>query len=435
MGNPQQNLRVVHIAGSKGKGSTCAFMANILKEAGFKTGLYTSPHLVDLRERIRILQRTEYKEQRPKGVPSKSEGKPENQIISRKDFARLIEKIKPYAERLRETRLGRVSYYEILTALAFLYFEEKKVDFAVLETGIGGKLDATNVAESIVCAITPISYEHTAVLGNTLKEIAQEKAGIIKKVKGRRSKVRGQNSDFARQIVVVAPQRPSALRVIKRRARKAGAYLYEIGKDIQIKEKSALLSGQSFEIKGIFAQYRGLKIGLLGRHQITNAAVALVCAESLIFQGIRIPQEAIKKGLQKTCWPGRLQLISRRPRVLLDAAHNQASAQALKEALIKFFKFRKLILVFGVSQDKDVKGILRELVPISTRIVLTKTENPRAMAPEIIKTFIKSNARPITLAQNPIRALEIAKQSAKQRDLILVSGSLYLLGEVLKSQS
>ncbi len=457
LGNPHQALRVIHIAGTKGKGSTCAFVANILKEAGFKIGLYTSPHLVDLRERIRILQSL---------VASRwSLGK---QKISKKDFARIIEKIKPYAEKLRETKLGKLSYYEILTALAFLYFKEEETDFAVLETGIGGRLDATNVAGSFVCAITPISYEHTQVLGTTLKEIAAEKAAIIKnriqktvspinclpapnipRQAGATTKdVVCRSSAFAedmfiggrqkatdkRQIVITAPQRPTALKVIRRQTQKVGADLFEVGKDVQIKERFADINGQSFDVKGIFSEYPGLKIELLGRHQVINAAVAIGCVESLRHHGIEISQKAIRKGLKKTRWPARLQMISGRPRIVLDAAHNQASACALKDALTKIFKFRRLILVFGVFQDKDVKGILRELIPLASRIILTKTQNPRAMEPEIIKTFIKTNERPIVLTNNPTQALKIARQSASQKDLILVSGSLYLLGEVLKDK-
>lgn len=402
LGNPQRTLRAIHIAGTKGKGSTCAFAANILREAGFKAGLYTSPHLVDVRERIRILQFTEKEE------------------ISKKDFARLIEKIRPYAEKLRETRSGKLSYYEILTSLAFLYFKKEECDFVVLETGIGGKLDATNAAFSLVCAITPISYEHTHLLGATLKKIAAEKAGIIKNRK---------------PVVITAPQRPAVLKVIRRRAKEAGADLYEVGKDIQIKEKSWSIFGQSFDVKGIFAEYPGLKIGLLGGHQIVNAAVAIGCAESLCSQGVvKVSREAIREGLKKTRWPGRLQVISRNPGVVLDAAHNRASACALKNALNKFFKFRSLILVFGVCRDKDVKGILKELIPCAGRIILTRAQNPRALAPETIKSFIKTNDRPVALTQNPAQALKIARGNARQKDLILVTGSLFLVGEVLKSE-
>ncbi len=427
LGNPHRRLRAVHIAGSKGKGSTCAFVGGILREAGFKVGLYTSPHLVDVRERIRILQPApRHKRSGP--------GKTEKEIILKKDFTRLIERIMPYAEKLREAKLGGLSYYEILTALAFLYFKEEECGFVVLETGIGGRLDATNVVCSLVCAITPISYEHTAVLGATLEKIAAEKAGIIKFTMLSSSQLTVRTRESKSQIVITAPQRPSALRVIRKRAKEVGADLYEVGKDIQIKERGFGLRGQSFDVQGIFDKYSGLKIGLLGEHQIVNAAVAVACVESLRNYGTGITQQAIREGLKKVQWPGRLQMISQKPKIILDAAHNRASACALKDALNKFFKFHNLILVFGASQDKDVRGILRELTPLAARIILTKTQNPRALAPEIIKTFIKARGKEVVLTDNPNKALKIAKQKARQQDLILVCGSLFLIGEVLKSR-
>ena len=405
MGSPHEALQVIHIAGTKGKGSTCTFIANILREAGFKTGLYSSPHLLDLRERIRILK--------PSVVSFQLSAEDK---IPKKDFVRIIDEIKPCAEKLRETRLGRLSYYEVLTACAFLYFKEKTCDFVVLETGIGGRLDATNVVEPSICAITPISYEHTQVLGTTLGKITAEKVAIIKS---------------AAYAVVTAPQRPSVLRIIRRQAKQCRTALFEVGKDIQIKERLLGPHGQSFEVQGIYDRYAKLSIGLLGRHQLLNAAVAIGCAESLRRQGIRIPQKAIREGLKKTDWPGRLQVISQRPKVVLDGAQNRASACALKDALRELFKFRSLILVLGVSQDKDVKGILEELAPYASRIILTKARNPRAMEPQTIKNFIKLNAKPIALTSNLNQALEVARQNAGQRDLILVTGSLFLVGEVL----
>lgn len=401
-GNPQRTLRAIHIAGTKGKGSTCAFVAHILASAGLKVGLYTSPHLIDVRERIRIVSSFA------------------KEAIPRKDFLRLIKKIRPYARRLRKGSLGSLSYYEILTCLAFLYFQEQEVDFAVLETGIGGRVDATNLVSSLVCGITPISYEHTQVLGNTLSLIAREKAAIIKP------------NIENRPIVVTAPQKPSVFKVIKRRVKKCSADLFEVGKDIRIKQRSATIQGQTFDVQGIFGKYSHLKIGLLGAHQVINAAVAIACVESLRKFEVRISEKAIREGLKKTRWPGRLQMISRRPQVLLDAAHNRASAVALKEALAKFFKFRNLILVFGSSQDKDVRGILKELAPGATKIILTKTQSPRAMQPERIKSFIKTNKKPIITTQQASLAVKLARKEAGTADLILVSGSLYLVGEVLR---
>ncbi|MFC1699324.1 bifunctional folylpolyglutamate synthase/dihydrofolate synthase, partial [Candidatus Omnitrophota bacterium] len=263
LGNPQQNLPAIHVVGSKGKGSTCVFTAQILSAAGFKVGLYTSPHLLDLRERIRIVQ--------PKAFSLKRSVKDK---IPKADFAKLITKIKPDAQRLRQTELGALTYYEILTTLAFLYFKEQKCDFVVLETGIGGRLDATNVISALVCAIAPISYEHTQLLGKSLGKIAAEKAAIIKD---------------SRQIVISAPQRAAALKVIKSRTKKIKATLFRVGADIQINKRAFNLQGQCFDLQGIFERYSGLKIGLLGEHQLVNAAVACGACESLRYHGVRIP--------------------------------------------------------------------------------------------------------------------------------------------------
>jgi dihydrofolate synthase/folylpolyglutamate synthase len=411
-GNPHKNLSAIHIAGSKGKGSTCIFLANILKASGFKTGLYTSPHLVDVRERIRILQPSDFNLRTSR-----------EQMVSQRDFVKIIERIEPYAEKLRETKLGKLSYFEILTACAFLYFTEKKCDFVVLETGLGGRLDATNIVSSLICAITPISYEHTHILGSTLKEIATEKVGIIKD--------RKQKTENRRQIVVTAPQRSTVLEIIRRRAKEVGATLIEVGKDICIKRKYTEINEQIFNLKGIIADYPGLKIRLLGEHQIVNAAVAVACAESFRFFGIDISQAAIRKGLEHTFWPGRLQVISQRPKIILDAAHNRTSAKALKEALGKFFKFQDLILVFAVSQDKDVRGMLSELEPCASRIILTRAQNPRSLKPEVIQRFIKTRSKSVILTESSAQALQVAQRSAKQDDLILICGSLFLLGEIL----
>jgi dihydrofolate synthase/folylpolyglutamate synthase len=231
--------------------------------------------------------------------------------------------------------------------------------------------------------------------------------------------------------VVTAPQRSTVLEIIRRRTKKIGATLIEVGKHIQIKRKYAKINEQIFNVRGIFAEYPRLKIKLLGEHQIVNAAVAVACAESFRFFGIDISKAAIREGLGHTFWPGRLQMISQKPKIILDAAHNRTSAKALKEALGKFFKFRDLILVFAVSQDKDVRGMLSELGPCASRIILTRAQNPRSMEPEAIKKFIKTDFRSVILTDSSTQALRIAQHNAKQDDLILVCGSLFLLGEIL----
>ncbi|MDD5027141.1 MAG: Mur ligase family protein, partial [Candidatus Omnitrophica bacterium] len=251
--NPESSLRCIHVAGSKGKGSTCAFLTYILREAGFRTGLYTSPHLADFRERIRILLPG------PKSLKSHTEFEG---MISRARLAQLVSRLKPFIEKYNRTsKFGPLTFFEVYTVLAFLYFQEEKVDFAVLETGLGGRLDATNVVTPLVSVITPISYEHTDKLGRTLKKIAAEKAGIIK----------GRNS-----VVISAVQKKEALAVIRDKCRKKGAELFVTGKNITFRG-----SAKRFTVRGLYADYNDLKIRLCGSHQLENACIALAAIESL----------------------------------------------------------------------------------------------------------------------------------------------------------
>lgn len=298
--DPQSSLRCIHVAGTKGKGSTCAFIAYILSQAGYRVGLYTSPHLSDFRERIRILS--------PYSVsgswrPDVFEG-----MISQDNLVDLVVRLKPDIDKYnRSSKYGPLSFFEVYTSLAFVYFKEQKVDFAVLETGLGGRLDATNVANALVCAITSVSYEHTQKLGNTLREIATEKAGIIK---SKKSKVKSQNL-----VVVSGPQEEGAREVIRKKCQEAGAELYEIGKDIKYQKTE-----DSFKVKAEFGEYENLKIRLLGEHQLVNATVAVGVIGALRLHNIDVSADSIRGGLCSTLWPGRCEVISRDPLVVLDGA-------------------------------------------------------------------------------------------------------------------
>jgi len=389
LGDPHRNIKSVHIAGSKGKGSTAAFTYSILKKANFRTGLYTSPHLESFRERIRI----------------------DDVLISEEDIGRLMDRVKDAVDRMKD---DEPTFFEVYTALAFLYFEEKKVDFAVYEVGLGGRLDATNIIEPLVSAVTPISYEHTDKLGDTLTKIASEKCGIVKE----------------NGICVSAPQEKEALEAIKKICNERKSRLIVVGEDIKFKELKKSQEKEVFNVSGKFGEYALLETRLLGYHQVVNATVAVGIVEALRYRGIQIPPDCIRRGIEDARWDGRLEVIGKRPLIVVDGAQNKASARALAGAVRKLFRYEKLILVLGVSKDKDIKGILEELVPLSGSIVLTKSNVvQRALEPSVIREMIPGRGKDIFLTQNVKEALETASGIAKEGDLILITGSLFVVGE------
>ncbi|MDA3793554.1 MAG: bifunctional folylpolyglutamate synthase/dihydrofolate synthase, partial [Elusimicrobia bacterium] len=318
MGNPQSGLRVIRIAGTNGKGSTAAFISSILKESGYKTGLYISPHLTDFRERITI----------------------NGSQIPQEDVALFLTEIKNHIAKMSDdSAFGHLTYFEIVTALAFSYFARKNVDFAVLEVGLGGRLDATNVVEPLVAVITNSDYDHMDIIGADISSIAAEDAGIIKK-KG---------------LVITAAQ-GEAVKVIEEVCRQNNAQLFQVVRDIKHEFLKSDWKNQSFDIypagndgaKSIFSEFENLKIPLLGRHQLINACCAIGAIQLLKFHNILISDENIRRGLAKTRWPGRLEIVRRSPLVILDGAHNHPAAKQLKEALLEYFLYRKekrLILV------------------------------------------------------------------------------------------
>ncbi len=422
LNDPQEDLKCIHIAGTKGKGSVCAFIASILREAGYKVGLYTSPHLSDFRERIRILSHQVTKS------PSHLLDKTFEGMILQEELADLVERLRPSIEKYnKNSKYGALSFFEVYTALTFEYFKEKGVDFAVLETGLGGRLDATNAVSSLVAAITPISFEHTRQLGSTLAEIAFEKAGIIKSHKPTKSQAH-------KLIVITAPQEEEAMKVIRDRCKVQGAILYEIGRDITFQREEFCGDYQGFSINGEFGKLPSLKISLLGMHQVINAAVAVavVLALSKFFK-IRVGLEAIKSGLYNTIWPGRFEIVPQEPRLIFDGAQNAASAKALRETIVEIFPDKRVVLVLGISKDKDIAGVCKELCPLAKEIILTQADNPRAADVDRIKQFISPQSTvhspQIFEAKRVKDAIELARERAGGDDLILVTGSLFLVGE------
>ncbi|MCM8791055.1 MAG: bifunctional folylpolyglutamate synthase/dihydrofolate synthase [Candidatus Omnitrophica bacterium] len=388
LGDPHRSINSIHVAGTKGKGSTSAMIHSILQNASFNTGLYTSPHLSSFRERIRV----------------------GGSLISENDIGRLAEKVKLASRKLDD----KITFFEACTAIAYLYFSEKRVDFAVYEVGLGGRLDATNIIEPLVCAITPISYEHTHILGSTLAAIAAEKAGIIKEGCP----------------CVSAPQEDEALGVIERICREKNSKLILVGRDIRAKSIESKNDYEIFSIEGLSGDYDRLISPLIGSHQVVNAAVAIGVIEALRLRGITISADAVRRGIESTCWPGRMEIVGRSPLVIVDGAQNRASARALASAVKNIFKYRKMLLVLGVSKDKDVKGILSELLGIADEVILTKSKIVgRALEPSKIKDLIEPSSRDVTLTARVKDAIKEAYSRAGCDDLILVTGSLFVVGE------
>jgi dihydrofolate synthase/folylpolyglutamate synthase len=389
LGNPHLSAKSVHVAGSKGKGSTSAMIAAGLRAAGYKTGLYTSPHLVTLRERIQV------------------DGKP----ILKRELESLVAKMRPHVEAVdHDKTYGELSTFELLTAAAFMYFQQKHVDFQVLETGLGGRLDATNVVTPGVCVITSISLDHTEVLGDTLDKIAAEKAGIIK---------RGCT-------VVSSAQAEEAAAVIREACRRKEARLISVGSDVTWRKLDSNLSGQSLEVKGLKGSYR-ITIPLLGTHQLENAAAAAAALEVL-----GVDPKSIAAGLANTNWPGRLQVLRRRPLLVVDGAHNRDSANKLKEALEQYFHFDHLILIIGTSADKDVTGIIEELAPLAHGVIVTRSRHPRATKPEVLAGEFARLGIKAAVAEDVASAVAEALTRASGKDLICATGSLFLVAEVIE---
>lgn len=399
LGNPHRNFKAIHVAGTKGKGSTCAFVYSILKESGLKAGLYTSPHLVDFKERIRI-------------------SFPKDRTIQDDEISALVNRIRPFLDRFRSSsKFGPPSFFEVYTVLAFLFFNIRKIDIAVVEVGLGGRLDATNVISPLVGGITPISLDHTDKLGGTLDLITKEKCGIIKE----------------NAIVVSSLQPPSVTKRIRQIAVEKNAKLYEIGRDIFYESLTASPEEQTFNVRGIFEDYTLLTSSLLGRHQVINAATAIGLVESLRFHNITVCPHNIAGGIRHTKWPGRLQIAGKNPWIILDGAHNNASAKALKEAITGIFTYKDILLVIGISSDKDAEGIGGPLFPLARKIFFTRSTTLRASAPESLRSRFQDYQKKSVATFNVEEALELALRQARPEDLILVTGSLFVVGEALEA--
>ncbi len=394
MGNPQLAARTAHIAGTKGKGSVAAMLAQILTSSGYKTGRYTSPHFHTLRERIDI----------------------DGDLISEAEFAATMAEVKPFIESLKQdTTFRQLTYFEALTALAFAYFQKEHVDFQVLEVGLGGRLDATNVVPNpMVSIITAISLDHTQLLGNSLEDIAREKAGIIK----------------SGCWVVISPQPEQAASVITAICRERKAKVLQVGKDITWSRTGGDLHHQSLLIIGRANEYQ-VDIPLLGDFQLENAATAVAASEILASEGFTILPADIARGLAQVRWPGRFQITQEHPTVVIDGAHNVASMKVLVNNIKAYFPQKRTFLVFGTSCDKDIPGIVTELVSLSPQVIVTQASHSRA-APvsTLVAEFTKHGIKP-EVRNNITEAMSRALYLASKTDVICVTGSLFVVAEAL----
>jgi dihydrofolate synthase/folylpolyglutamate synthase len=401
LGNPQERLRIVHVAGSKGKGSTAAMLAAILRKAGYRTGLFTSPHLCRVEERIQV----------------------DGAVITDEELTALLEEVQRSlsAGSRAGLRKARHTFFEVATALGFLHFARRRVDVAVIEVGLGGRFDSTNVCEPMVSLITSISFDHTQQLGNRLQSIAMEKAGIVKP--GRPA--------------ISGATAPEARGVIEDACRRRRAPLRQLGVDFHYRYEPGRVTANSEQrprVRFVSGQrtWPELEVGLLGEHQAANAAVVLACIEQLRAEGLRIGDQAVAAGLGGVRWPARLEVLGRRPVIVLDCAHNLASAQALIDTLRTSFPPARRLLVFAGSSDKDLAGMLDLLAPHFAQAFLTRYHsNPRGMPGEQLLDILRRTADlPATVYPTPAEAWQAASASAGPEDLICVTGSVFLAGEV-----
>lgn len=395
MGNPHEQFKSIHVAGTKGKGSTCAMIASMLQACGYKVGIYTSPHLIDIRERICV----------------------NGEMISHADFARIIRTIEPIGIKMRPTP----TYFDVLTATAFKYFAEQKIDIAVVETGLGGRLDSTNVITPEVTAITSLSKDHMAQLGYTVAKIAEEKAGIFK----------------TGVPAVTVLQDPEAEAVLKRIAEKVGAPLDITGKTIEFSfrfESSRMLGPHNrICLTTPNSKFEHLAVPLVGEHQAINCGLALSVLDKLKGRGIAINDAKAMEGLAKTTMPGRMEIVNAMPRVIVDGAHNAASLDAVMKAIGQHVPYDSMVVIFGCCGDKDVAGMLDRLSSGADKVIFTKVDSIRSANPdELAARYVELYGKMAQVAPTLVEALAIANRAVTREDLICITGSFYLVGEAKK---
>jgi len=392
LNNPQLSVPAIHVAGTKGKGSVSALCDSALHAAGYRTGFYSSPHLHTFRERIRR----------------------DAQPIGESQFAALVAQLLPHAQQVEAaTGLGPVSLFEFMTGMAFQCYAQDRVDFQTIEVGLGGRLDATNVVQPQVCVITSISLDHMAILGDTIAQIAAEKAGIIK----------------PGAVVVTAPQSPDALEVILDTCRKRNARPILVGKDVTWEGGQSDITGQDLVVHGRLGEHK-LRTPLLGQYQLENAAAAVAALEVLQEQGHPISGQAMRQGFAAVSWPCRMEVLASDPLVVADGAHNPYSMGALLDSLARYLPHKRLIALAGFSRDKNVAEMVRLLAARAQVVYAARSRHPRSLAPSALAAEFQAAGRQALQASSVADALSQALVQAHPGDLVLGTGSLFVAAEL-----
>jgi len=393
MGAPHEGYGTIHVGGTNGKGSTSAMIASVLQAAGYKVGLYTSPHLEDFRERVKV----------------------NGEMISVKDVTRLLNDVESLFNRMLEyPEPMPLRFFDIVTAVCFKYFQEQGVDYGVIEVGLGGRLDATNILDPLVSVITNIGFEHVNILGPTLEDIAYEKGGIIK----------------PNSVLVTAEERDNLFNVFKEKADAIGTRIVRVTESTRSEKKSVSSDGQVFNLITGNARYNDLVVPLFGDHQITNAATAVSTIEELQKKGIAIAEEAVRNGLQDVYWPARLEVVGKTPLVVLDCAKDAEATEAVRKTIQSDFTYDRLVAVVSMSSDKNIEGMIENIAQVADHFIITNhSVGRRAAEPDVLIKEIEKSGKPYQVDLDGDRAFEAAVKHAGEGDMVLVIGSVYLAGD------
>ncbi len=390
LGDPHHGLKVLHVTGTNGKGSVCAYAASVLENTGYRVGLYTSPHLVRFNERIQVNRKP----------------------IADEEVLRLWSGMQPAIRAMTAARaIDHPTFFEVTTAMAFQHFREQHVDVAVIEVGMGGRMDATNIVDGLVSVVTRVDLDHTEHLGKTVSRIAREKAAIIKPTS---------------RAVTVAQE---ALSVIEARCREVHAPLAVVGRDVRVERRAGDLHGQEVRVRGAFGEI-DVRTPLLGTFQVENVALAATALFELREAGFTIPDEAIRNGIASARWPARLDLIRETPSILVDGAHNRPAAEALAASMRELFPGRKVLLVVGILNDKDLSGMAAALGPLASRVYACRPKTHRAFDGEAVALAFRPHAESVSIPAVS-DAMDTAIAAAGPNDIVLITGSIYTAGEAL----